>query len=103
MDEAHHEWAVQLVGEPSFLCSVQQVQYLSSLYVSSSEATATHNGTKTLSITIKWVCVQGGGGEGVPQRLGVEPVCPECTWGMPRSNMGRLRMGVGGDVLHLGK
>lgn len=30
-------------------------------YVSSSEATAMHNGTKTLSITIKWVCAEKGG------------------------------------------
>lgn len=40
-----------------------------------------HNGTKTLSITIKWVCVPGGGGEGDAWRLGEESVCPECSGG----------------------
>lgn len=34
------------------------------MYVSSSEATAPHNGTKMLSVTIKWVCVQGVEGKG---------------------------------------
>lgn len=53
------------------------------MYVSSSQATATHNGTKTLSITIKWVCVPGveGKGEGDPRRLGEESECPECSGG----------------------
>lgn len=56
----------------SFSAVCNERQRLSSVYVSSSEATATHNGTKTLSITIKWVCVRGveGKGEGDPRSLG---------------------------------
>lgn len=61
-----------------------------------------HNGTKTLSITIKWVCAERGG---VCRGWGEEFVCPECSRGMWRSNVGRqrLRTGVGGNVSHLGK
>lgn len=54
-----------------------------------------HNGTKTLSITIKWVCAEKkkGGGCGV---WGEESVCPECLRGMRRSNVGRQRLRTGG-------
>lgn len=79
----------------SCVCSVQWAHGLSSVYVSSSEATARHNGTKTLSITIKWVCAQGveGKGEGVTRRLREESMFR----GMPRPNVGRWRQ-VGGPI-----
>lgn len=75
---------------------VVSVQYTISAvpqYVSSSEATAMHNGTKTLSITIKWVCAEKGG---ICRGWGEEFVCPECSRGMWRSNVGRQRLRTGG-------
>lgn len=83
--------------------------------MSSSEATAPHNGTKTLSITIKRVCVcglakqgdreseEGGGGVTMSRMFRGVP--------KPKVGHGRLLAGSGQktlvskgwDVLHLGK
>lgn len=84
------------------------------MYVSSSEATVLHNGTKTLSITIKWVCVRGGGAVlGNPRRLGGE-VCVLNVQADAKTQCGMLKakgsrwVGVfgaarDGAVSHLGK
>lgn len=98
MQRAHHQRTVQLVADLWFLCNVQWAQRLSSVYVSSSEATAPHNGTKTLSITIKWVCVQGVKGKGVrgSEEVGGGACVSWMFRGMPRPDVGRWRLRAGG-------
>lgn len=67
------------------------------MYVSSSEATALHNGTKTLSITIKWVCAGGGGGGGGGQseKFG-GGVCVLNVQGDAKARCGTLKAEGGG-------
>lgn len=60
------------------------------MYVSSSEATAPHNGTKTLSITIKWVCVRGVEGKGIRDSWG-RSLCVLNVQGDAKTQCGTLK------------